>query len=97
MSKRKTAKMNLDSIGELAADKPAVYKIRNRDRDVIYIGSAKRGRVPERIAEHLHNRPDYVPGGASVTIEQKSSIVVAQESEARAIKRTKPRYNKRGK
>ena len=89
--------MNLDSIGELAADKPAVYKIRNRAGNVNYIGSAKRGRVQERIIEHLPNYSDHVPGGYRVTIEQKSSIAAAQESEARAIKRTKPQYNKRGK
>lgn len=97
MGKRKTAKMNADAIGELSADKPAVYKIRNQAGDVTYIGSAKRGRVQQRIAEHLSSGPDAIPGAASVTIEQKGSIAKARESEARSIKKTKPKHNKRGK
>ncbi len=97
MGHRKTTKMNHDAIDELAADKPVVYRIRNRAGDVVYIGSAKRGRVKERVEEHLSDGSDRVPGAASVSIEQKKSIAEAQEAEARAIKRSKPRHNKRGK
>ena len=97
MSKRKTAKMKPEAIGDLADAKPVVYRIRNQAGNVTYIGSAKRGRVQERIAEHLPGGPDPVPGAAGVTIEQKGSIAEARESEARAIKRSKPRHNRRGK
>jgi excinuclease UvrABC nuclease subunit len=97
MGKRKTGKMNPDAIGKLSAGKPVVYKIRNQAGNVTYIGSAKRGRVQERIAEHLPGGPDAVPGAASVNIEQKASIAKARESEARAIKKTKPRHNQIGK
>ncbi len=58
-----------------------------------YIGVAKRGRVQERIQEHLD--AGNIPG-AKVQIEQKSSVQKAREAEARAIARSKPKYNEQG-
>lgn len=95
--RKKTAAMDDEQIGALAADKPVVYKILDKKGENIYTGSAKRGRVLERIAEHLLGGADPIPGGVKVKIEQKASIAQAQESEARVIKQAKPRHNKRGK
>ncbi len=53
---------------------------------------AKRGRVQERINEHL----DEIPG-ATVQIQQTDSIADARKKEAGIIKRSKPRYNKSAK
>ena len=88
---KKTAAMDAEQIGELAANMPVVYKILNEQDENIYTGSAKRGRVSERIAEHLPGGPDSIPGGVKVKIEQKPTIAQAQESEARVIKQAKPR------
>ena len=95
--KKKTSKFTDTGIGDLAADKPVVYKILNDGGKNIYTGVAKRGRVQERIAEHLPGGPDPIPGGSKVKIEQKSSIDKARDSEARIIKQSQPRHNKRGK
>jgi len=97
MAKKKTSDFNPEAIEDLAQDKPVVYKIFNQKGKNIYTGSAKRGRVPDRIKDHLPGGLDPVPGGAKVKIEQHNSIEEAEKSEARTISRTKPKYNKRGK
>ena len=56
-----------------------------------YTGIAKRGRVTERIKEHIGEIP-----GATVSIEQFSSIDDAKKKEVNVIKRNKPKYNKQG-
>ena len=57
-----------------------------------YTGIAKKGRVPDRIIEHIGEIP-----GAKVQIEQQSSIKVAEKKETNIISRMKPKYNKKGK
>ena len=95
--KRKTADFKPDSIDTLAKDKSVVYKILNRKGENIYTGTAKRGRVPDRIKEHLPGGADPIPGGSKVQIEQKASIQDALKTEKRIISRNKPKYNKKGK
>ena len=95
-SKRKKTEFTRDGLERIRNDKPAVYKIRNATGEDIYLGSAKRGRVEERLQEHLPGGKDAVPGGRTVEIEQKPSIHEAQRAEARASKRGQPKYNKRG-
>lgn len=92
----KTAKFNKDGIASIPDNKPAVYKILNSKGNNIYTGSAKRGRVQERLHEHLGGN-DKIPGGVKVKIEQKSSISGAQRTEKNIITRSKPRYNVKGK
>ena len=93
----KTVKFNKAGIGNLPNNKPATYKILDAQGNNIYTGSAKKGRVQERIAEHLSGGPDRIPGGSKVQIQQKSTIAEAQSSEAGILSRSKPRYNKKGK
>jgi len=88
----KKVKYNKTGIGKLPNDKPVLYRIESAGGKPNYVGVAKRGRVQERIAEHLGEIP-----GATVRIEQFNRIQEAQEKEARVIKRSKPRYNERGK
>ncbi len=97
MSGKKSGKFNKDGIEGLAKDKPVVYKIENSKGNNIYTGSAKKGRVEERLKEHLPGGKDPISGGKRVVIEQKSSISTAQASEKRIIRRSQPRHNKRGK
>ncbi len=89
---KKTVKYNSNSIGELPNNKPVVYKILTGSNNNNYTGIAKRGRVQERIKEHLNEIP-----GAKVQIEQMSSISEARNKEANIIKRSQPKYNKQGK
>lgn len=89
---KKTVKYKPDAIDKLPNNKPVVYKIETQGGNNNYTGSAKRGRVNDRIKEHLSDIP-----GAKVQIEQMSSISAALKKESNIIARTKPKYNKKGK
>lgn len=93
---RKTVDFNKAGIGKLPNDKPVVYKIQTESGTNNYTGVAQRGRVQERLMEHLPGAKDYVPG-AKVQIQQSSSIDKARKTESLVIARTKPKYNDRGK
>ena len=97
MAGKKSGSFDSEGIEGLAKDKPVVYKIKNSGGKNIYTGSAKRGRVEERLKEHLPGGKDPIRGGAKVKIQQKSTIDEALKSEARIIKQQKPPQNKRGK
>lgn len=97
MAGKKTGKFNKDGIEGLAKDKPVVYKIENNKGKILYAGVAKRGRVEDRLKEHLPGGPDPVRGGAKVKIQQKSNIDQAKKAEARIIEKEKPPQNKKGK
>ena len=90
---KKTVNFNQSGVSKLPQNKPAVYRIKTSAGKTNYVGVAKRGRVQERIQEHLD--AGNIPG-AKVQIEQKPSIQEARKTEARAIARTKPKYNKQG-
>ncbi len=76
----------------LANDKPALYRITSASGKQNYVGVAKRGRVSERVAEHIGEIP-----GAYVSIEQFHSIANAKAKESRVLKRSQPKYNKQSK
>ncbi len=89
---KKKVKYNKTGIEQLPNDKPVLYRIDSAGGNPNYVGVAKRGRVRERIAEHIGEIP-----GATVRIEQLSSVEEARQKEARVIKRSKPKYNEQGK
>ena len=93
---KKTVNNNKTSIGKLPNDKPVMYKIKTPSGKVNYVGVAKKGRVQQRLEEHLPGGKDYIPG-AKVQIDQVSSIAQAEKNEAAAIKRIQPKYNEQGK
>ncbi len=93
---KKTTQLSDKGISKLPDDKPVVYRILTEGGRNNYTGVAKRGRVQERIADHLPGATDAVPG-AKVQIEQMPSIQEAKAKEQRIISRTQPRYNKQGK
>jgi predicted GIY-YIG superfamily endonuclease len=97
MAGKKSGKFDSSGIEGLAKDKPVVYKIENSKGDNIYTGVAKRGRVGERLKEHLPGAKDAIRGGEKVSIQQKSSISDALKAEARIIKSQQPSQNKKGK
>ena len=93
---QKTVPFNAQGISELPNDKPVVYKILTEGGKNNYTGVAQRGRVQDRLAEHLPDSKDAIPG-AKVVIEQTSSIDEARSKEERIIVRSKPKYNEQGK
>ncbi len=88
----KRVNYNKTKIQNLPNDKSVVYRIETKSGKTNYVGVAKRGRVQDRIGEHLGEIP-----GAKVKIEQFSSIKEARSKEANVIKRSQPKYNKQGK
>lgn len=94
---KKTSVFKPEAIDNLAQDKPVVYKVLNSEGENIYTGSAKRGRVSDRIKDHLPGGSHPIPGGQKVKIEQHHTIDEAQKSESRVISRSKPKHNKKGK
>ena len=87
----KKTRFNKSSIAKLPNDKPVLYRIETESGNLNYAGIAKKGRVQDRLKEHLGIIP-----GAVVKIEQFSSIADARKKEANVIKRNKPKYNKQG-
>ena len=78
----KKVNFNKTGISQIPDNKPVVYTIETASGNPIYIGSAKRSRVQERLTEHLNEIP-----GKTFRIRQFQSIADAQESELRMIKR----------
>jgi hypothetical protein len=93
---KKTVPFNPSGIEKLPENKPVVYRIETDGGRENYVGVAKRGRVQERIGEHLPSGKDYVPG-SKVRIEQMPSIRDALKKEENIISRTQPPHNKQGK
>jgi hypothetical protein len=92
MGHKKTVKFNETNVSKLPNNKPVVYKILTDNKSNNYTGTAKKGRVQERISEHFGEIP-----GAKVQIEQFSNIKEAEKKESNVISRTTPKYNKKGK
>ena len=94
---RKSSNFSKEGIESLAKNKPVVYKIFSSKGKNIYTGVAKRGRVEQRLKEHLPGGSAPVRGGVKLQIQQKPSIDDAKKSEKIIIKRDKPRFNKQDK
>lgn len=90
---RKTVNFNKSGIAELPNDKPVVYKIQTAGGKNNYTGTAKRGRVQARLAEHLSEGRIT---GNNVTVEQMATIREARERERRIISRMQPKFNRTG-
>ena len=90
----KTVNFNLEGIKKLPNDKPVVYKILTKNNNNNYTGIAKKGRVQDRLTEHLPKGKDPIPGD-KIQIEQMNSIKEAQTKEKNILSRSNPRYNKK--
>ena len=93
---KKTVGFNKTGINKLPDNKPVVYKILTEGGKNNYTGVAQRGRVQERLQEHLPDGKDSIPG-VKVQIEQVSSVEEAKKKEALIISRSKPKHNEQGK
>lgn len=89
----KTAPFNKSGIATLPNDKPVVYTIETDGGKKNYIGIAKRGRVLDRLQEHLPRAKDAIPG-TKVHIQQVPTIQDAKRKEETVIRRSQPKYNK---
>lgn len=87
----KTVPFNARGADALPNDKPVVYRIKTNGNRTTYVGVAQRGRVRERIREHLSKGRI---SGVKVQIEQKPSIRDARATEKRVIARSKPQHNR---
>jgi len=87
---------NKTKISKVPKNKPIIYKILDANGKNIYTGAAKRGRVPERLGEHLPGTKDAIPGAKFFQFRQMNSIDNATEVEKKIISREKPRFNQRG-
>jgi len=87
----KKVKYNKEGIGQLPDDKPVLYRIETESGNLNYVGVAQRGRVRERISDHL----DEIPG-TTVRIEQFHNIGDAKKKEESVIERNQPKYNEQG-
>jgi len=90
--RKKTTNFNKKGIGKLPNDKPVLYRIKTPSGGTNYAGTAKKGRVQQRLEEHLGEIP-----GAKVQIEQFNSIKDATKKEGNVIKAIQPKYNEKGK
>lgn len=93
---KKTVPFKPEGIRKLPENKPVIYRIESAGGRENYVGVAKRGRVQERVSEHLPGAKDHVPG-FKVQIEQMPSIRDALKKEERVIARSRPPYNRQGK
>lgn len=91
--RKKTVKFNKSGIDNLPNDKPVVYRIMTGSGKTNYAGVANRGRVRDRLEEHLRRGRDRIPGTV-VQIEQLDHISQARDIESNIIARTNPKYNK---
>ncbi len=93
---KKTVSFDRKGIEKIPDNKPVVYKILTDGGRNNYTGVAQRGRVQDRLREHLPGGKDQIRG-AKVQIEQMSSIKDAKVKEERIISRSKPPHNEKGK
>lgn len=90
-------KFNKTSIKNLPEEKPILYLLQNNPGDELYLGVAKKGRVQERLKEHLTLKKEKIPGAAKVKFAQFSSIEKAKKVEKRLIKKLEPKFNEQNK
>lgn len=83
---RTITKGNLEKV---PGDKPGVYRIKNAEGDVLYIGKAKGGRLDDRIAEHKGE----FDGGTKFQYRTTPSKDAAERLERKEIKKFDPPSN----
>lgn len=89
----KTQTLTKGNIEKVPGDKPGVYRIKNSQNKILYIGMAKGGRLDERIAEH----DGEFRGGTRFQYKTAASKEGAERMERKEIKNWKPVFNKKDK
>ena len=86
----KTMRITNANIGNVPGDKPGVYRIKNTEGGILYIGKAKGGRLDDRIAEHKGE----FEGGTQFQYRTTSSKEAAERLERKEIREYRPLKNK---
>ena len=82
-------KFNKKEIENADNDRPVVYTLK-KNKKPVYVGTAKRGRVNERLQEHLKDRKI---SATEFSTRSYDSIAEARKAEETKIKRNKPKGN----
>jgi len=90
-------KFNKTSIKNIPEGKPILYRFQNNSGNELYLGIAKKGRVQERLQEHLALKREKIPGAAKVKFAQFSSVEKVKKAEKQLIKKLEPKFNKQNK
>jgi len=90
-------KFNKTNIKQLPESKPIIYEFKNNTNEDLYVGIAKRGRVQERLNEHLNKPGEKIPGVTKVKIAQAPNLEKAKIFEKQLIKKLKPKFNVKNK
>jgi len=85
-------RFNKRNVANIPADKPILYNLETATGRSNYVGVAKKGRVRQRLMDHLPSGLDPIPA-KTVEIKQFSSISDARSAEKRAIRTKQPKYN----
>ena len=83
---------NEKQIERVRDDKPVVYEGLTGAGTNLYTGTAQRGRVQERLKEHLNDQD--LPGATRFRIKPMPSITEARAEEKKIIRRERPKLNK---
>jgi excinuclease UvrABC nuclease subunit len=95
---KKTVSLTKAGIKRIPNDKPGVYDIKSGDTKSKYVGMAQKGRLQERVKEHLpSSSKDPIKGGKTVAVKQTASKASALKIEKAIIKSKQPPQNKKGK
>ena len=78
------------NVEKVPGNEPGVYRIKNTQGDVLYIGKAKGGRLDDRIAEHKGE----FEGGTQFQYKTTSTKEAAERLERREIRENMPLKNK---
>ena len=87
-SPKTITKTNLDKVPN---NKPGVYRIKNERGNILYIGKAKGGRLPERILEHKGE----IKGGTKFQCRITKTKESAERLEKQEIRKYRPLTNKK--
>ena len=85
----KTMRLINANLDKVPSDKPGVYRIKNSQGEILYVGKAKGGRLDDRIEEH---RGEF-KGGTQFQFRTTPSKEAAERLERKEIKEHNPSFN----